>query len=70
MEKKLIIVKNREDLNSTICCDLMSEENFLLNNKVCDFSQTRLYRTLSGHRNSFDIREGSVAGANYIPKVY
>ena len=31
IEKKLIIVKNREGLNSTIYYDLMSEKNFLLN---------------------------------------
>ena len=55
IEKKLIIVKNREDLNSTIHCDLMSEENFLLNDKVCDYSQTWLYRTFRGNRNCFDI---------------
>ena len=31
IEKKLIIVINREGLNSTIYYDLMSEKNFLLN---------------------------------------
>ena len=33
IEKKLIIVKNQEGLNSTIYYDLMSEKNFLLNDK-------------------------------------
>ena len=31
IEKKSIIVKNREGLNPTIYYDLMSEKNFLLN---------------------------------------
>ena len=51
---------------------VMSEQNFLLNDEVCDYSQTRLYRTLEGLRNFFALifREGSVAGVCYVPKVY
>ena len=68
IEKKLIIVKNREGLNSAIYCDLLSEKNFLLNDKVSDYGQTRLY--LRETEIAFIFREGSVAGVCCIPKVY
>ena len=68
IEKKLIIVKNREGLNSTIYCDLLSEKTFVLNDKVSDYSQTRLYSKETEIALIFS--EGSVAGVCCIPKVY
>ena len=68
IKKKSIIVKNREGLNSTIYCDLLSEKNFLSNDKVSDYSQTQLYsREIE---IALIFREGSVAGVCCVPKVY
>ena len=68
IEKKLIIVKNREGLTSTIYCDLLSEKNFLLNDKVSDYSQTRLYSRET--EISLIFLEGSVAGVCCVPKLH
>ena len=68
IEKKLIIVKNREGLNSTIYCDLLSEKNFMLNDKKSDYSQARLYSRET--EIALIFREGSVAGVCCMPKVY
>ena len=71
IKKKLSIVKNREGLNSTIYYDLMSEKKFLMNDKVSDYNQTRLYTEHSRETEiALIFRQGSVAGICCIPEVY
>ena len=68
IEKKLIIVKNREGLNFTIYYDLISEKNFLLNDKVSDRPGYIEHSTET--EIALIFREDSVAGVCCIPKVY